>query len=157
VDEFVIHWLRAFVEVVVCDWAGGAIRTGPTNQMLMYRPTKCFHIESIASVVLIVHLLMSLLYVRTSVICLDCNQITALWTHRIRVVLIHSGFISRSQWPHGLRRGCAVACLLRLGSECRWQHCCLSLVFIVYCLVRSLCIGLVTCGEESYREWSVWV
>jgi hypothetical protein len=33
VIEFITHWLRDFLDVLVCDWTGGAIRVGPTNKM----------------------------------------------------------------------------------------------------------------------------
>jgi hypothetical protein len=64
-------------------------------------------------------------------------------------------YVSRSQWPCGLRRGSAAARLLGLwvripprawmsvSSEC----CVLS--------GRGLCDGLVTRPEESYRVWRV--
>jgi hypothetical protein len=36
--------------------------------------------------------------------------------------------INRTQWPRGVRRGSAVACLLGLRIESRWGLGCLSLV-----------------------------
>ena len=63
----------------------------------------------------------------------------------------------RSQWPRGLRRGSAAACLLRLwvrippvGMD----------VFCCACCVlsgRSLCDELITLPEESYLLWCVVV
>jgi hypothetical protein len=38
------------------------------------------------------------------------------------------------------------------------QNRCLSLVSVVYCIGRGLCVGLITRPEEFYREWCVqWV
>jgi hypothetical protein len=127
------------------------------QDLLICRPTKRFRTESIASVLLIVLLLIPLRYVRSSVSCLDCNQIVAMWTHRMEVVLLHSGLISWSQWPHVWRRGCAAACLL--GLRFRIQQAAWMSVSCVYCVLsgRSLWVELVTCPEESYCLWCVWV
>jgi len=54
-----------------------------SKDLLMCRPTKGFRVKSIVSVVLLVLLLMSLRYVRSSASCLDSNQIVVLWTHRV--------------------------------------------------------------------------
>ena len=61
----------------------------------------------------------------------------------------------RSQWPCGLRRGSAVARLLglwvRIPPEA-WMS-----VSCECCVLsgRGLCVGLITCPEESYRVWCV--
>jgi len=69
----------------------------------------------------------------------------------------HITNIRRSWWPRGLRRGSAAARLLGLRvrippwawiSVC-WECCVLS--------GRGLCNELITCPEESYRVWCVWV
>jgi hypothetical protein len=67
------------------------------------------------------------------------------------------GFVRRSQFPRGLRRGPAVARLLGLlvripsGS---WmsvsRECCVL-------SGRGLCVGVIRRPEESYRVWCVWV
>jgi hypothetical protein len=44
------------------------------------------------------------------------------------------------------------------GSNPTGGHECTSLVSVVCCLSgRSLCVGLITRSEESYRVWCVWV
>jgi hypothetical protein len=58
----------------------------------------------------------------------------------------------RSQWPRGLRRRSAVAWLL--GSRIRipleaWMFVCC--VYVLSCVGRGLCDGLITRPEESYR------
>jgi len=65
--------------------------------------------------------------------------------------------VCRSQWPRGLRRGCAALRFLEICdriSPGAWmfvskEHCVLS--------GRDLCIGLDTRPEESYRVCRVWV
>jgi hypothetical protein len=54
-----------------------------------------------------------------------------------------------SQWPHDLRRGSAAARLLELRVRLPLGHGCL--VSCESCVLsgRDLCVGLVTCGEES--------
>ena len=64
---------------------------------------------------------------------------------------------SRSQWPRRLRRGSAAARLLGL-----WVRIPLEAWMFVFCECcelsgRSLCVGLITHPEESYRVWCVWV
>jgi hypothetical protein len=60
---------------------------------------------------------------------------------------------SRSQWPRGLRRRSAVACLLRLWvrilAGARMSVCCECCVLSG----RGLCDELITRPEESYRRW----
>ena len=63
----------------------------------------------------------------------------------------------QSQWPRGLRRGSAAARLLglwvRIPPEA-W----VSVSFECRVLSgSSLCVGLITPPEESYRVWCVWV
>jgi hypothetical protein len=56
----------------------------------------------------------------------------------------------RSQWPRGLRRGSAAARLLRLWVRMPPEAC------ESYVLSgRSLCVGLITRPEESYRVCGV--
>jgi len=63
--------------------------------------------------------------------------------------------LCRSQWPRGLRRRSAAACLLRLWVQITpgaWKSVCCE------CCVlsgRVLCVGLITRPEESYRVWCV--
>jgi len=63
----------------------------------------------------------------------------------------------RSQWPRGLRRSSAVACLLRAWVRIppvAWISVCCE------CCVlsgRGLCDGVITRPEESYRMWYVFV
>ena len=65
--------------------------------------------------------------------------------------------LSRSQWPRGLRRRSATACLLRLWFRITpeaWMFVCCE------CCVlsdRGLCDELITRPEESYRMWCVVV
>ena len=64
---------------------------------------------------------------------------------------------SRSQWPRGLRRRSAAACLLRSWVRIppgAWMFVCCE------CCVlsgRGLCHELITRPEESYRLWCVVV
>ena len=62
---------------------------------------------------------------------------------------------SRSWWPHGLRCGSAAARLMWLWVRIPWvarmSVCCEC------CVGRGTCVGLITCTEESYRMWCVWV
>jgi len=72
----------------------------------------------------------------------------------------YNGFFSatkrpgRSQWPRGLRRSCAAACLLRLWVRIPpWAY-----VRLLWVLSgRGLCVELITRPEESYRLWCVVV
>jgi hypothetical protein len=63
----------------------------------------------------------------------------------------------RSQWPRGLRRRSSAARVLRSGFESHggaWMFVCCE------CCVlsgKSLCDGLITRPEESYRLWRVVV
>jgi len=65
--------------------------------------------------------------------------------------------LSRSQWPRGLRRGCAAARLLglrvRIPSGVSLSVCCECCVL----LGRGLYDELITLQEESCRVWCVWV
>ena len=63
----------------------------------------------------------------------------------------------RSQWPRGLRRRSSAARLLKLWVRIpkrAWMFVCCE-----YCVIsgRSLCDGLITRPEESYRLWRVVV
>jgi hypothetical protein len=62
---------------------------------------------------------------------------------------------SRSQWPCGLRRGSAAARLL--GLRVRISQGARTSVSCECCVLsgRGLCVGLITCPEESYRVWCV--
>jgi len=71
--------------------------------------------------------------------------------------MLKSPAFCRSHWPRGLKRGSAIARLLRLwvwipsGERmfvC-YERCVLS--------VRGLCDELITCLEESYQPWCVAV
>ena len=60
----------------------------------------------------------------------------------------------RSQWPRGLRRGSAAACLLRSWVRIppgAWVFVCCEFSS------RGLCYELITRPEESYRLWRVVV
>jgi hypothetical protein len=60
----------------------------------------------------------------------------------------------RSQWPRGLRRRPSASRLLRLRV---WIPPGAWMSFSCDCCVlwiRCLCVGLITCPEESYRMWS---
>ena len=61
-----------------------------------------------------------------------------------------------SQWASGLRRRPVAARLMGLQVRIR-QWACLSVVSVVCCACRGLCIGLITRPEESYWAWCVWV
>jgi len=63
----------------------------------------------------------------------------------------------RSQWPRGLSCGSAAACLVGLWVRIpsgAWMsvscECCLL-------LCRGLCAALISCPEESYWLWCVWM
>jgi hypothetical protein len=61
--------------------------------------------------------------------------------------------MSRSQWPRGLRRRCAVAWLL--GSRFRiplgaWMFVVSICCVVLCCVGRGLCDGLITRPEELY-------
>ena len=65
-------------------------------------------------------------------------------------------YICRSQWPRGLRRRPAAACLLRSWVRIPPG----GMVVCCECCVlsgRGLCDELITRPEESYRVWCVWV
>ena len=61
----------------------------------------------------------------------------------------------RSQWPPGLRRGCAAARFLGLRVRISPGHECLSLVRCCVFSGRGLCVGPITRTVESYRVWCV--
>jgi hypothetical protein len=66
-------------------------------------------------------------------------------------------YVCRPQWPRGLRRGSAAARLLRFWVRIppwAWMS-----VYCECCVLsgRSLCDGLITRPEESYRLWRVVV
>jgi len=63
----------------------------------------------------------------------------------------------RSQWPRGLRRGSAAACLLGWWIRIppgAWMFVCCGCSILSR---RGLCVELITRTEESYRVWCVWV
>jgi hypothetical protein len=63
--------------------------------------------------------------------------------------------VSRSQWSHGLRLGSAAARLLGLWVRIppgAWMAVCCECCVL---LGASLCDGLITRPEESYRLWCV--
>jgi hypothetical protein len=63
----------------------------------------------------------------------------------------------RSQWPCGLRRRSAAACLLRSWFQIppgAWMFVCCECCMLSG---RGLCDKLITCPEESYRLWFVVV
>ena len=70
---------------------------------------------------------------------------------------IKDHYISRPQWPRGLRRRSSAARLLRLWVRIppgAWMSVCCD------CCVlsgRGLCDGLITRPEDSYRLWRVVV
>jgi len=55
-----------------------------------------------------------------------------------------------SQWPRSLRHGSAAASLLMLWVRIIFVscECCVS-------SGRGLCVGVITCSEDSYRVWRV--
>jgi len=66
-------------------------------------------------------------------------------------------FYSRWHWPRGLRCGSAAARLLGLRvrfAPVKWMS-----LFCECCVLsgRGLCVGLITCPEEFFRLWFVWV
>jgi hypothetical protein len=67
--------------------------------------------------------------------------------------------MGRSQWPHGLRRRSAAACLLRLYEYVRILPVAWRSLFCECCVLsgRVLCVGLITRPEDSYRLWCVVV
>ena len=81
----------------------------------------------------------------------SCSTIPPLLYSYLRVVVLFT------QWPRGLRRRSAAACLLRLWVRIppgAWLSVCSE------CRVlsdRGLCDGLITRPEESYRLWCVVV
>jgi hypothetical protein len=65
--------------------------------------------------------------------------------------------LSRSQWPRGLRRRSSAARLLRFWFRIppgAWMFVCCECCVLAG---RSLCDGLITRPEESYRLWCVVV
>ena len=92
-----------------------------------------------------------------------CHACTSLHPHLIpHFVTVHNilcsiCYESRSQWPSGLRRRSASACLLRLWVRIPLGHGCLSVVSVVCLSGRGLCDELITRPEESYRQWCVVV
>ena len=56
---------------------------------------------------------------------------------------------SRYLWPRGLRRGPAVTLLL--GLQVRIPPGSWMSVSSECCVLSSLCVGLITCPQESYR------
>jgi hypothetical protein len=73
---------------------------------------------------------------------------------RLEIVIgnIHTSW---SQWPRGVWRGSAAACLL--GSWVRIPPGAWMFVCSECCVLsgRGLCNELITCPEESYRLWCV--
>jgi hypothetical protein len=71
--------------------------------------------------------------------------------------LLENNVYYRSLGQHGLRRGSAIARLLWLRVRIPpgvWMS--VSSEFCVFS-GRRLCVGLITCLEELYRVWCVWV
>ena len=61
------------------------------------------------------------------------------------------------QWPRGIRRRSAAACLLELWVRIlpgAWMFVCCECCVL---LGRDLCDGLITRPEDSYRMWCVVV
>jgi hypothetical protein len=87
-----------------------------------------------------------------------CNvDISLLQNARHIILLSIYYFISRSQWPHILRRRSTAVCLLRSWVRIppgKWVSVC-----CVCCVLSGtdLCDGLITRPEESYRLWRVVV
>jgi hypothetical protein len=75
----------------------------------------------------------------------------------INMFQCHNLYNCWSQWPHGLRRGSATTCLLGLQFRIQPRAC--KFVFCDRCVLsgRDICFGLITCPEEPYRVWCVWV
>jgi hypothetical protein len=76
---------------------------------------------------------------------------------RLSIVFVPVIRIRRSQWPRVLRLGSTAARLLRFWVPIppgAWMS-----VSCVYCVLsgRAVCVRLITCPEESYRVWCVWV
>ena len=92
-------------------------------------------------------------YVPHTSILKDC----AFCAHCVEICIFYVSRSSRFQWPRGLSCGYAAPRLLWMLvwiPQGEWifiscESCVLS--------VRGLCDGLVTCPEESYRLWCVWV
>jgi hypothetical protein len=75
----------------------------------------------------------------------------------IIIIIITIIIIRRSQWPRGLRRRSAAACLLRSWvriSPGAWIFVCCECCVLS---VRGLCDELITRPEDSYRLWCVVV
>ena len=65
--------------------------------------------------------------------------------------------ISRSERPSGLRRGSAAARLLGLRVRIPQEASMCLFLSVVCCAGRGICVGLITCPEESYRVVCVCV
>jgi hypothetical protein len=65
--------------------------------------------------------------------------------------------ICRCQWLYGQRHGSSAARFLGLWVLIPPGAC--MFVFCDCCVLSSggLCVGLISCPEESYRLWCVWV
>jgi hypothetical protein len=59
--------------------------------------------------------------------------------------------VGRSQWPRGLRRGFWPLDYWDRGFESHSRHACLCFCFVISCVGRGLCDGLITRPKEFYR------
>jgi hypothetical protein len=66
-----------------------------------------------------------------------------------KLMLVYNS-LSRFQWPRGLKRRSAVAGVAGSNSAPGVDVCLLCL-YVVSCIGRGLCDGLITRPEESYR------
>jgi len=81
----------------------------------------------------------------------------AFCSHGVDICVCYVPRSSRSQWPRALSRGYAASHLLGMLvwiPPGEWifiscESCVLS--------GTGLCVGLITCPEDSYRVWCVWV
>ena len=96
----------------------------------------------------------------TSLSCVleTCYKCYPSLTHSNGILFsVHLTSNCRSRWKRGLRRGSAAPRLLelwvRIPSEA-WMF-----VSCECCVLSGtgLCVGLITCPEESNRLWCVWV
>ena len=86
-------------------------------------------------------------------VCVSCQQALYPYHFTYPIMLTFQTSRCRSQWPRGLKRGSAVARLLRLRVRIRprsWMSVCYDCC-VLSC--RGLCDELITRPEESYRMW----
>jgi len=78
-----------------------------------------------------------------------------------KLILIHNVYVyvyvCRSRWPRCLKGGSAA--VRSLGMRFRLPPGAWVLICCECCVLlgRGLCDGPITCPEESYRLWCVWV